>query len=84
VVKKGGRVIGVVSDRDVRAPSFLAEPITEVMSDPAITVGPNETVRTAARRMSRRRVGSLPVVAHGELVGIVTAADLLRLLARVA
>jgi acetoin utilization protein AcuB len=84
VVKKGGRVIGVVSDRDVRSPSFFAEPLTEVMTEPAITIGPNDTVRTAAKRMSSRGVSSLPVVEHGELVGIVTVADLLHLLARVA
>src|SRR5262245_29255713 len=41
VVTKDGNVVGVVSDRDVRLPSFFGEPLTEVMTDPAITIGPN-------------------------------------------
>jgi CBS domain-containing protein len=82
VVTKKSQVLGVVSDGDVRLPSFFAEPLTEVMTVPAITIGPNDTVRTAASRISSRGVSSLPVVDHGELVGIVTVADLLRVLAR--
>jgi acetoin utilization protein AcuB len=82
VVKKDGKVVGVVSDRDVTVPSFFGEPLAEVMTGPALTIRPNETVGTAANRMRRNRVSSLPVVERGELVGIVTVADLLQVLAR--
>src|SRR5262245_17772694 len=70
VVRKDGRVVGVVSDRDVNVPSVFGERLTEVMTEPAVTIGPNDTVRTAADRMRRRGVSSLPVVDRGELVGI--------------
>lgn len=81
VVKKHGKVVGVVSDRDVTAPSFFGEALAEVMTEPALTIGPNKSVRAAAERMRRNRVSSLPVVERGELVGIVTVTDLLRVLA---
>jgi acetoin utilization protein AcuB len=82
VVVNAGKVVGVVSDRDVRTPALLSEPVTEVMGDPPIVVGPNDTVRAAANRMRGNRVSSLPVVKDGRLVGIVTVADLLGLLGR--
>jgi CBS-domain-containing membrane protein len=55
----------------------------ELMTAPAVTVGPDEPVATAARRMYDRRVKRLPVVDHsGALVGIVTRADLLKVFLR--
>ena len=55
----------------------------ELMTAPAVTVGPEELVATAARRMYDRRVKRLPVVDHsGALVGIVTRADLLKVFLR--
>jgi CBS domain-containing protein len=55
----------------------------ELMTAPAVTVGPEELVATAARRMYDRRVKRLPVVDHrGALVGIVTRTDLLKVFLR--
>lgn len=82
VVMDGSKVVGVVSDRDVSTPALLREPVTEVMGEPAIAVGPGDTIRAAANRMRRNRVSSLPVVERGRLVGILTVTDLLELLGR--
>jgi CBS domain-containing protein len=55
----------------------------ELMTAPAVTVGPDELVVVAARRMHDRDVKRLPVVDHGgALVGIVTRADLLKVFLR--
>jgi CBS-domain-containing membrane protein len=55
----------------------------ELMTAPAVTVGPEELVATAARRMHDRRVKRLAVVDHsGALVGIVTRTDLLKVFLR--
>jgi CBS-domain-containing membrane protein len=63
------------SDR-AKAASLTA---AELMTAPAVTVGPAELVAAAARRMYDRDVKRLPVVDHsGALVGIVTRADLLK------
>lgn len=52
----------------------------DLMSAPAITVGPDTPVVAAARRIETARVKRLPVVdADGRLVGIVSRRDLLRM-----
>ena len=48
------------------------------MSHPAVTVGPDDLVKTAARLMRKRRLQRLPVVDRdGHLVGIVSRSDVL-------
>src|ERR1700752_651610 len=50
----------------------------ELMSIPAVTIGPDAPVRRAARLMSNKRVKRLPVVSEdGVLIGIVSRADVL-------
>jgi CBS-domain-containing membrane protein len=50
----------------------------DLMSTPAVTIGPDETVTEAARLMYNRRVKRLPVVSDdGTLIGIVTRSDVL-------
>jgi acetoin utilization protein AcuB len=55
-----------------------AATVKEVMSVPVVTVAPGEPVEAAAALMRGHRVGSLPVVERGRVVGIVTETDLLR------
>lgn len=57
-------------------------PVREIMSAPVTTVGPTDPLETAARCMLEDKVGSLPVVEHGRVVGIVTETDLLRRICR--
>jgi CBS domain-containing membrane protein len=90
-----GRVVGVVSQRDLfrsglaialgygeRAQQRLLKTlrVKEVMSEPAVTIAPDATVKEAARLMLDLKIGCLPVVEGHTLVGIVTEADLLRYL----
>jgi CBS domain-containing protein len=50
----------------------------DLMTRPAVTIGPEDSVGEAARRMHDYRIKHLPVVGHdGELVGIVSRIDLL-------
>jgi CBS-domain-containing membrane protein len=50
----------------------------DLMTEPAVTIGPDETVTDAARLMYSRRVKRLPVVNDdGTLIGIVTRSDVL-------
>lgn len=56
-----------------------ARSTADLMTAPAVTVGPEATLAEAARLMHRRRVKRLPVVdGEGRLVGIVSRADLLQ------
>jgi acetoin utilization protein AcuB len=56
--------------------------VGDVMSSPAITIDSSADVSDAARMMRRGRVGALPVVDGGRLVGIITETDLLREICR--
>jgi acetoin utilization protein AcuB len=56
--------------------------VHDVMSAPPVTVAADERLTTAVTVMAERRVGSLPVLERDRLVGIVTDADVLRLLSR--
>jgi CBS domain-containing protein len=54
----------------------------DVMTRNVIVSSPRDDVRVAARRMLERRVKRLPVVEEGELVGIVSRQDVLRMFDR--
>ncbi len=54
-----------------------AFPVKEIMSTPVVCVSPTSEVEAAARLMREHRIGSLPVVEGGRVVGILTESDLL-------
>jgi acetoin utilization protein AcuB len=77
-VVRGRTVVGVLSDRDLARPSVDGRMTAgETMSAPAITVPPDEELAEAATTLARRRIGCLPVVEAGELVGMLTITDVL-------
>jgi CBS domain-containing protein len=59
-----------------------AVPVKEVMSSPVVCVGPGWETQEAARLMRRHKIGSVPVVDSGRVLGILTETDLLRHLVR--
>jgi predicted transcriptional regulator len=83
-VVRGGRLIGVVTARELLA----AEPtnhVEHVIARSPITVTPSETARTAAERMAKQDVGRLVVVDDGDptrAIGIVTRSDIVAAIAR--
>jgi CBS-domain-containing membrane protein len=92
VVDIDGRFVGIITDRDLRQASLarfrtltqasrdLA--VQDVMTCAVVTTPPGSTIARAAAVMFERRIGSLPVVEDGRLVGILTERDLLKLLMR--
>jgi acetoin utilization protein AcuB len=79
-VVKDGEVVGMLTERDLRAHAGYLESskVNAAMSAPVISVGPNSTVQEATRLMLRHKVGGLPVIDRGALVGIVTTVDMLK------
>jgi CBS domain-containing protein len=90
-----GRVVGVVSQRDLFRSALAAAlgygekgqtmllrtiRVKEVMHEPAITVSPEATAKEATRLMLEHKIGCLPVVEGRTLVGILTETDILRYL----
>jgi H+/Cl- antiporter ClcA/CBS domain-containing protein len=69
-------VIGVITRRDLRHAAADAT-VEDVLTHEPVCVGPLASLREAADLMVRERIGRLPVVKDGKLVGIVTRSDLL-------
>lgn len=79
VVDRGQHVVGMISARDLCGD--MGQELDDVMSAPAYTIGPGDTPARAARLMLQHRVGCLPVVVDGCLVGILSERDLLKVVA---
>lgn len=84
-----GKLVGVLSKRDIlrvhndeRDPEAMGRAVRDVMSTPVEHIHPNAPVADAASDIITKRIGCLPVVDAGDLVGIVTVADLLSILAQ--
>ena len=93
VTGEDGKVVGVMTETDLVAlvagryhrGHRAAEQATagDLMSHPAVTVGPDDPVKTAARLMRKQRLQRLPVVDRdGRLVGIVSRSDVLSVFQR--
>ncbi len=92
-VLQGGRLVGVISDRDLRAATpALGDParaealdrirVADEMAREVATASPEDPIEGAAMAMYERKIGCLPVVDGENLVGIVTSSDVLRALVR--
>jgi nucleotide-binding universal stress UspA family protein/predicted transcriptional regulator len=78
-VVEHGKLVGIISDRDIREHEGYLDR-TEVklaMTSEVVTVTSQTAVKEAARLLQERKIGSLPVVDEGELVGIIAVTDLL-------
>ncbi|HUO63185.1 MAG TPA: CBS domain-containing protein [Terriglobales bacterium] len=97
LVTEGGRLVGIVTDRDIRLnlPSqatslsvwevnhLLARlTVSQVMTKSVIITGPDQEARAAAQLMLEHKIGALPVLDGEHLIGILTETDLLRAFAR--
>ena len=96
-VTSEGKLVGILSQRDLfRAAissvlqlrpaaerEWLAKiPVREAMTAKVTTVAPDATVHEAVRLMLEKRIGCVPVVDHGKLVGLLSESDCMRYLAR--
>lgn len=67
---------------DPPAAKLSARTVGDAMTTPAVTIAPGKLVAEAAELMLDLRIDRLPVIEAGELVGIVTRADLVRAFTR--
>lgn len=85
VVEDDGRLVGIVTDRDIcMASHFRGAPISAIdagstMSKELFTASPDESIESVARLMGDKQLRRVPIVEDGRLVGIVALADLARL-----
>jgi len=79
-VVDGENLVGIVTDRDIRGHvGYLkSTTVAAVMTSDPQTMTPGMTVEDAARLMITHKIGGLPVIEHGKLVGIVTTTDVMK------
>jgi len=94
-VLKSGKLVGIVTLGDIREAkasdattlsiyelNYLMDKLTakDFMTPNPITIASDATIAEAARLMVKHKIGGLPVMEDDKLVGIITEADLCRLL----
>jgi acetoin utilization protein AcuB len=89
-VVDGGRLVGVVSQRDLylletlRGVDREAERVREAMTPDPFTAAPDAPIDEVAARMAEHKYGSAVVVDRGAVIGVFTTVDALRALAAIA
>lgn len=79
-----GRLVGIVSERDVvrrlhaDGPGLLDARVAEIMTPDVTSCAPEDKVADLARIMTAGRFRHLPVVVNGSLAGIVSIGDLVK------
>jgi CBS domain-containing protein len=92
-VMDDGKLVGIITERDLmggavpaifglkqKSKSALLKTyrIKEFMKKKVVTVKPDTPIKDAARLMVEKKVGCVPVLSEGSLVGLVTTTDILR------
>jgi acetoin utilization protein AcuB len=86
LVVEDGRLVGLISDADVRVAigrsepgEWLNFPLTDIMATGVQTLRPDDTLNRAARIMCSDRIAAIPITTRdGLLLSMITVADLLR------
>jgi CBS domain-containing protein len=80
-VLSDGRLVGLLSDRDLRAAAGSGQPaetpVERIMSSQLITLAPDARSSRAAALMIENRISAIPVVLDEALVGLLTTTDLI-------
>lgn len=85
VITEKGKVVGITTKGDVIKKTVLKQidpkktRVSEIMSKPVLTISPESSLEDASHLMSENKVSKLPVTKDGQLVGIITSTDLIRI-----
>lgn len=86
LVISGGRLLGVISERDyarkviLQGLSSRETRVRDIMTGDPITAEPFDTVDECMRKMTYHRVRHLPVVDHGRVAGVISIGDLVNVI----
>ena len=84
IVTDDTKPLGILTERDfVTKVAAEGRPlfteISEIMSSPLITIGPEETIWEASEMMKEKLIHKLPVEENGQIIGIVTTTDIVKI-----
>jgi CBS domain-containing protein len=84
LVMDQGKLAGIISERDYARKVILKNrsshdtPVGDIMTSPAVTVAPTDTVHHCMEVMTQRRFRHLPVEESGRVVGMLSIGDLVK------
>lgn len=84
VVMDGGRLAGILSERDYARKVVLHDrsssttPVREIMTAKVVTVAPSEQVEHCLQLVTDFRIRHLPVVEGGSVIGVISIGDLVK------
>lgn len=84
IVENGGKLIGVVTDRDIVIRCIASghnpesDTVEHCMTQQTITISPDEEMEQAARKMEQQEVRRLAVTENGRLVGVLSHGNLVQ------
>ncbi len=76
VVDEKDKVVGIITDGDFMEKKDLSASISSLVSRDLIKVEAEEPVKKVAQMISENQIGGVPVFENGELVGVITAEDI--------
>ena len=83
VVMDGGRLVGIVSERDytrkvaLQGRNSRETPVADIMTAQVLTVTPATRTRACMALMSERKIRHLPVVDGGTVLGMISIRDIM-------
>ncbi len=84
LVMENGQLAGIVSERDysrkvmLRGKTSRTSTVGEIMTTELTTAHPRETVEDCLRFMTEKRIRHLPVIADGNIRGVISIGDLVK------
>jgi CBS domain-containing protein len=84
LVMREQELVGIVSERDYARKVILMgrssgeTPVSQIMTTPVTTIGPDASVDECMRLMTERRIRHLPVIDRGGVAGVVSIGDLVK------
>jgi CBS domain-containing protein len=86
MVVENDKLVGIFSERDalmklnVDAAKFLSRPISQFMTADPVTLETNDKIAFALHKMNLGGYRHVPILFHGQLVGVISIRDILRYL----
>jgi len=75
ILDDDGKLAGILTSKDIRFSRSKRAPVTDIMTRDVITAKPDTNLRQAYDLMQKHKIGKLPLVDKGQLVGLYSYAD---------